>query len=61
MKQKRLLFYRQFDMLYDLSKSKTIVSKKVVILKSRFSRKLAYKGLGRFLILIFRISTVDNL
>jgi hypothetical protein len=54
MKQKRLLFYRQFDMLYDLSKSKTIVSKKVVILKSRFSRKLAYKGLGR-------ISTVDNL
>ncbi len=61
LKQKQLLTYRQFDMLYNLSKSKTIFGKKFVILENRFSRKQAYKGLRAFLIPIFGISIVDNL
>ncbi len=53
--------YRQFDMLYNLSRSKTTVGEKFVILENRLSRKLAYKGLREFPIPIFEINMVGNL
>jgi hypothetical protein len=60
-KQKKMLIYRQFNMLYNLSRSKTTFGKNFLILENRFSRKPPYKGLWAILMPIFGISIVDNL
>ena len=56
-----MLIHEQFDLLYNLSLSKTTFGKMFGILEVRFSRKPHYKDLWGFLTLIFEISTVDNL
>ncbi len=60
LKQKQLLFYRQFDMLYNLSRSKTTFGKNFLILENWFSRKPPYKGLWANIMVIFGISIVNN-
>ncbi len=61
LKQKKVVFYRQLDVLYNLSRSKTKFGLKSFILETWFSRKPIYEGLRGILTLIFGISMVDNL
>ncbi len=61
LKQKKLVFHRQLNLLYTLRRRKMKFGKKSFILETQFSRKPTYGGLRAILMLIFGINMVDTL